>query len=155
MEPLHRRVKEVASPSASTEGRTQPKAGMSSPPRRYTVLVLISHCTHSRKKKVEGRSLLLQLPTEIFTEVSALTSYDVPVVYKLNMSQIVSQMSPEDLLQLARSSRALRDFFMSKTSIRFWAAARAAQDIPDCPGDLSEPQYADLLFGKGCSVRFS
>lgn len=62
-------------------------------------------------------------------------------------------MSPEDLLHLSRTSAGLRDMLMSKSSRRVWEAARTVQGtIPPCPSDLSEPQYADLLFGKGCSV---
>ncbi len=38
---------------------------------------------------------------------------------------------------------------MSRSSKRVWEAARTFQNIPACPSDLSEPQYADLLFGKG------
>ncbi len=44
---------------------------------------------------------------------------------------------------------------MAKSSKGMWEAARARQVTvtPALPEDLSEPQYADLLFGKGCSVR--
>ncbi len=62
-------------------------------------------------------------------------------------------MSPEDLLNLARTSAGLRELLMSKASKPIWEAARTVQGIPECPSDLSDPQYADLLFGKGCSVR--
>ncbi len=45
---------------------------------------------------------------------------------------------------------------MARTSEGIWKASRTIQDnqeLPDLPEDLSEQQYADLLFGKGCSVR--
>lgn len=36
-----------------------------------------------------------------------------------------------------------------------WKRARSQFDgLPDCPDDLSEPQYAELLFGKACTVSF-
>lgn len=53
---------------------------------------------------------------------------------------------------MARSCKTLRNFFMLKASAHVWAASREALNIPDCPPDLSEPQYVDLLFMKGCYV---
>ena len=66
--------------------------------------------------------------------------------------QICSYLRPLDLLTMARSCKLLRDFFMSKASAPAWVASRRAIELPDCPSDLSEPQYADLLFSKGCYV---
>lgn len=54
---------------------------------------------------------------------------------------------------MARSCKVLRTFFMSKNSALIWKASRTSMELPDCPSDLSEPQYADLLFAKGCYVR--
>jgi len=43
---------------------------------------------------------------------------------------------------------------MSKRSMSVWKDARAnIVGLPDCPNELDEPQYADLLFGKTCNVR--
>ncbi|KLO06478.1 hypothetical protein SCHPADRAFT_838028, partial [Schizopora paradoxa] len=76
-------------------------------------------------------SKLLEMPMEIFTEIAC-------------------YVSPEDLLNLSRTSAGL---LMSKSSERVWKAARKMQrTIPVRPSDLNEPQYAELLFGKGCSV---
>lgn len=43
---------------------------------------------------------------------------------------------------------------MSPSSITVWKAARSSviPAMPECPDDLSEPEYADLAFGKGCQV---
>ncbi|KLO18515.1 hypothetical protein SCHPADRAFT_993552 [Schizopora paradoxa] len=77
---------------------------------------------------------LLQLPLELFT-------------------QIASGMTPYDILKLARSSKTLRRFFMSKTlSEHIWVAARKAMGIPDIP-HFNEPFYADLLFDKKCYTK--
>lgn len=80
-----------------------------------------------------------------------LISPDVRRTYLL-IRQVACYMSPEDLLHLSRTSLGLRELLMSKSSKRVWEAARTVQGIPQCPSDLSEPQYADMLFGKGCSV---
>ena len=53
---------------------------------------------------------------------------------------------------MARSCKTLRGFFMSKASAPAWVASRQAIALPECPPDLSEPKYADLLFSKGCYV---
>lgn len=42
---------------------------------------------------------------------------------------------------------------MSKNSASFWRAARNNLGMPECPADVSEPQYADLVFFRGCYVR--
>jgi hypothetical protein len=45
---------------------------------------------------------------------------------------------------------------MKRSSISIWKHARSQfDDLPDCPNDLSEPQYAELLFGKTCTVGFA
>lgn len=65
-------------------------------------------------------------------------------------------MTPYDILQLARSTKALREMFMSKRSKHVWVASRVAMGIPDLD-NFSEPHYADLLFSKRChtEVRIS
>ncbi|KLO18513.1 hypothetical protein SCHPADRAFT_993550 [Schizopora paradoxa] len=86
-----------------------------------------------RRSKNSGKlALLLEMPIEIFTEIAC-------------------YMTPLDLLNLARTSAGLRKLLMSKSSKRIWEAVRMIHNIPECPKDLSEPRYADLLYGKGCS----
>lgn len=42
---------------------------------------------------------------------------------------------------------------MSRSSASTWKEARENEPgLPDCPPDLSEPQYANLCFGKYCMV---
>lgn len=69
------------------------------------------------------------------------------------LRKVAGYLEPQDLLNMARSARSLRNLLMSKDSKRIWRISREASEIPDCPEDLSEPQYADLLFGIGCYVR--
>jgi hypothetical protein len=61
-----------------------------------------------------------------------------------------------DLLNLARTSKALRQVLMSRKSISIWIAARRAAGatmVPEPPEDMSEPSWAQLLFGPAvCSV---
>ncbi|KAG8951208.1 hypothetical protein FRC04_006690 [Tulasnella sp. 424] len=66
-------------------------------------------------------------------------------------AELCTELTPLDLLQLARSTRRLREILMSKGSKSIWKRARAnIEGLPDCPEDLSEPQYASLMFEVGC-----
>lgn len=62
-----------------------------------------------------------------------------------------------DLVNLARTNKALRQVLMSRKSIWVWLVARrnaGATKVPDPPDDMSEPAWALLLFGPAvCSVR--
>lgn len=63
-----------------------------------------------------------------------------------------------DLINLARTSKALRQVLMSRRSMSVWIVARRNATItkaPDPPEDMSEPAWALLLFGPAvCSVRY-
>ncbi|KAE9405746.1 hypothetical protein BT96DRAFT_988249 [Gymnopus androsaceus JB14] len=75
---------------------------------------------------------------------------DVPLDIIL---EIFCYLSPGDLLQLARSSKDLRGILMSKSSGSIWRIAREnVRDLPPCPKDLNEPQYAHLLYDSYCHV---
>ncbi|KAI9430798.1 hypothetical protein H4582DRAFT_2013977 [Lactarius indigo] len=73
---------------------------------------------------------------------------------------IFSELLPMDLLNLARTSNALRQVLMSRKSTSIWIAARrnaGATVVPEPPDDMSEPAWAQLLFGPAvcsqCSAR--
>ena len=61
-----------------------------------------------------------------------------------------------DLVNLARTNKALRGVLMSRKSIWVWLIARrnaGATKVPIPPDDMSEPAWALLLFGPAvCSV---
>jgi hypothetical protein len=57
------------------------------------------------------------------------------------------------MLQLCRLSKSSRALFISKRCIFLWRdALNRAVDLPGCPQDLTEPQYASLVFDKFCMV---
>ncbi len=112
-----------------------------------------------RRSKVVGKlALLLEMPTEVFTEVShsrfQFHICDLKLIVHL-LFRLLAICSPEDLLNLARTSPDFRELLMSKSSKRVWEAARTVQGIPVCPSDLSEPQYRRLAVWKGvqCTPR--
>ncbi|KAG6379256.1 hypothetical protein JVT61DRAFT_11706 [Boletus reticuloceps] len=58
-----------------------------------------------------------------------------------------------DLLNLARTCKSLRQLLMVKSSAFVWKAARRQIDgLPDCPADLTEPEYANLVFYPRCQI---
>lgn len=69
--------------------------------------------------------------------------------------QIFGQLGPMDLLSLTRTSKSLRAVLLSRSSISIWKQAFGNVNppgLPECPPDLTEPQYAELVFGKTCTV---
>ena len=119
---------------------------------------IIAPVTRPRKRRAPAKPKrpstasgigFMHMPVEIIVEVSR---HLLPSLTVLSCPQIVGYLNPTDLLNMARSSQSLRNLFMSKDSKSVWRRVRENLELPDCPDDLSEPQYADLLFGKGCYV---
>ncbi|KIJ57848.1 hypothetical protein HYDPIDRAFT_44753 [Hydnomerulius pinastri MD-312] len=64
---------------------------------------------------------------------------------------ILGFLHPMDLLNLARTTKAFRRLLMQKSSAFVWKTSRSyIEGFPDCPPDLSEPQYANLAFYPHC-----
>ncbi|KAF8319040.1 hypothetical protein DL93DRAFT_2053875, partial [Clavulina sp. PMI_390] len=64
---------------------------------------------------------------------------------------ICSHLQPSDLLHLVQSSKIFAIFLLAKSSASIWRYARlSVQDLPSCPADITEQQYACLLFGHYC-----
>ncbi|KAG0705076.1 hypothetical protein DFH29DRAFT_908698 [Suillus ampliporus] len=65
--------------------------------------------------------------------------------------EIFGFLRPLDLLSLARTSKEFRNLLMRKSNAFIWRASRSLiPNLPDCPADLSEPQYACLAFDPHC-----
>ncbi|KAF8838078.1 hypothetical protein BDN67DRAFT_934394 [Paxillus ammoniavirescens] len=65
--------------------------------------------------------------------------------------QIFTFLHPMDLLNLTRTTKAFRQLLMQKSSAFAWKTARGQlEGFPDCPSDLSEPEYANLVFYPHC-----
>ncbi|KAH8115087.1 hypothetical protein DFH11DRAFT_1591331 [Phellopilus nigrolimitatus] len=62
--------------------------------------------------------------------------------------EIARYLGPDDLLRMSRASKKLRNLLMTKYSKPIWRAAEKAVGLPECPLDLSSPQYASF------SLRF-
>ncbi|KAI4519804.1 hypothetical protein K525DRAFT_150394, partial [Schizophyllum commune Loenen D] len=70
--------------------------------------------------------------------------------------EILSHATPEALLVLSRATKFLRSTLMSRSAISVWRGSLASVNcLPPKPDDMTEPQYVDLIWGTGCSVRRS
>ncbi|KAL5498250.1 hypothetical protein ACEPAH_2390 [Sanghuangporus vaninii] len=74
-------------------------------------------------------------------------SLPIDVLYEIGR-----HLLPLDLLYLSRTNRSLYNVFMSKSSRPTWIACRNTIQMPPCPSNLNEPQYASLHFEKTCQA---
>jgi len=67
--------------------------------------------------------------------------------------EIASLLEPIDLLRLSRSTKFLRGILLNRQNAVLWRRARAnIMNLLDCPDELSEPEYASLVFDRHCTV---
>ncbi|KIM35772.1 hypothetical protein M413DRAFT_449599 [Hebeloma cylindrosporum] len=64
--------------------------------------------------------------------------------------EVFSHLSPKDIISLSRTSRIFRDTLTTGNGISIWKAARKRLGWPECPPNMSEHQWAALLFGNTC-----
>lgn len=95
---------------------------------------------------------LLDAPVEIFCEVCLPHMFFYKAHSLIIRRKVARYFSPLDLLNLSRVSRQLRDFLLSKVNKSIWVLSLKSLDLPPCPEDLNEPQYASLVFDNYCNV---
>jgi len=114
-----------------------------------TIRTASAHKSALASQSIRGPPLL-GVPLDIAFEVAATFDGNYP---RINHAQIFSLVWPIDLLQLARTSKALRAHLMSRSSAPIWTACRQqVEGLPPCPKHLSDPQYFDLAFDHHCQV---
>ncbi|KAG8794715.1 hypothetical protein FRC12_022230 [Ceratobasidium sp. 428] len=69
------------------------------------------------------------------------------------LAEIAVYLHPVDLVYLSRTSKFFRNILMNRASAYIWRSAGLnVQNLPPCPKDISELQYAALLFTESCSI---
>ncbi|KAG2042400.1 hypothetical protein BDR03DRAFT_1088221 [Suillus americanus] len=110
---------------------------------------------HRAKTKLKRRGRLDLMPTmnlDILFHVRLKPTNSLREAHEL--IQILSFLLPMDLLNLSRTSKDFRNLLLQRSSASAWKTARLqVDDLPDCPQDMSEPQYANLVFYPHCHVR--
>ncbi|KDR83269.1 hypothetical protein GALMADRAFT_876864 [Galerina marginata CBS 339.88] len=65
--------------------------------------------------------------------------------------EIAKYLHPKDLLALCRVDSSLRAIFLARSARGCWRQVLSnVADLPECPLDLTEPQYASFLFERFC-----
>ncbi|TRM58358.1 hypothetical protein BD626DRAFT_410575 [Schizophyllum amplum] len=83
-------------------------------------------------------------------ELAALSEFPLDVMY-----EIFCYLHPAQLLAVSRTNKTLRGALLRRSARWIWKASfRNVKKLPEPPTDLSEPQYARLLFDKSCMVRW-
>ncbi|KAJ7598523.1 hypothetical protein C8J56DRAFT_168400 [Mycena floridula] len=124
---------------ASTKGTENGMLAEIQPKRQKTAI--IGKETAARLKKLDDHGGLLQLLLEA----------PVDIVY-----EIFSFLDPYDMIRLSRTSKELRRVLLQQSSAFLWRQARDNIDgLPAPPADLSETQYANLVFDFHCQKCLS
>ncbi|PPQ75135.1 hypothetical protein CVT24_010097 [Panaeolus cyanescens] len=93
---------------------------------------------------------VVKKPKKLKKQQGALTKLlDMPLDILL---EIFGHLQPADLLSLGRVSQEFRQLVMSAEFKCIWIQCRTrlADNSPECPQDITEPMFAELVFGKGC-----
>ncbi|CAA7265274.1 unnamed protein product [Cyclocybe aegerita] len=136
---------QVSSPSSSTA-----EADSSASDTKQEDDRQVAHALLVGKRKISsnaGNPRPFKRPRGMRGLLQQLPEMPLDVVY-----EIFSQLNPLDILNLSRTTKELRKMLLSQTSIFIWRRSREnIESLPECPKDLSEPQYADLVFGRNCN----
>ena len=132
------------------------------PPSKRRKQAGTSPAKSKHRNKNEGKlASLPDLPLDILYEVRIKLLVLLPAIRQSDVwraPQILRRLDPRDLLHLSRLSKRLHTGIMSRTFAYVWRASIAGvkgPSPPPKPDDMNEPQYVDLLWGKGCHVRRS
>ncbi|PFH48407.1 hypothetical protein AMATHDRAFT_5842 [Amanita thiersii Skay4041] len=98
------------------------------------VLINASNSTVATKPKLARRGKLAQL-----------TNMPLDILY-----EIFGHLGSYDLLKLSRMAKMLRRVLLNPSSVSVWRNARLNTGLPDCPADMTEPQWANLAFSPHC-----
>ena len=99
----------------------------------------------------------IEIPMDVLLDVGVLhlmptCSGGHPYIVSL---QIAEWLQPLDILQLSRASKYFRSIFTSRTARCVWKVARRnMHNMPDS-SDMTEMQYASLMFDRQCQVGSS
>ena len=142
--------KENANTATRTSQRKRSKAGDTAARGQTRAKSAVRH------PKTGRLSQLMNMPMDVLMEVRVPSLRQIRCIYSthhVDNAQIFGHLHPLDLLHLARTTKAFRRVLMHRSAISVWKAARATiPGLPDCPPELSEPQWANLAFDPQCHV---
>jgi hypothetical protein len=105
----------------------------------------------ARPRKAGKLKLLPEMPLDILFEVCSFTQL---ICVPLTTTQIFCHLDPLDVLRLAWTSKSVRQILMRRSARPIWRSALGSlPNLPDCPPDMSEPQWVFLAFVPQCHVQ--
>ncbi|KIM79642.1 hypothetical protein PILCRDRAFT_823182 [Piloderma croceum F 1598] len=106
-----------------------------------------NHDGPSRRKRVKTKARsATKNPKGKKGRLGALPDMPLDILF-----EIFGHLRPYDILRLAQTTKALRHILMRRSAVSVWKDARSnVEGLPDCPSDLTEPQYARLAFDPFC-----
>ncbi|KAJ7155902.1 hypothetical protein C8R43DRAFT_998367 [Mycena crocata] len=85
------------------------------------------------------------------SKLSLLPSLPLDVLF-----EIFGHLPPVDILHLARTTQDLRRVLMHKSAVSIWKSSlRQICGLPDCPPDMSEPAWVNLVYSPYCHNCFT
>ncbi|KAL0577161.1 hypothetical protein V5O48_004838 [Marasmius crinis-equi] len=105
-------------------------------------------CRHCTFRSISMKSMSTHMATS--HGIPTMQDHDWEFYPFCSMSEILSLLTPYDLLRLSRTSKDLRKILMSKSSLSVWKASRNNAGVPDPMPTMSEPAFARLLFDSHC-----
>ncbi|KAI0047938.1 hypothetical protein FA95DRAFT_1518318 [Auriscalpium vulgare] len=96
-----------------------------------------------RAKNSKGKAVTKGPSRRVRGRLSALPSMPLDILF-----EIFGHLPPADLIHLTRVTKAFRQVLLSRDAMLLWKEAyELVPDVPSCPEDMSEPAWANLLFG--------
>jgi hypothetical protein len=113
----------------------------------------------AQKRRKKGKlSMLPEMPVDILYEVCTPTLCSTPSLTRSD-SQIFSLVHPKDLLHISWTAKILNKFLTSKSSRHIWQTSFKTvpekEQPPPCPSEMTEMAFANLVYGRYCTVRIS
>jgi hypothetical protein len=94
------------------------------------------------------------MPLDVLYEVRE--SLCFPFSLMRGSSQIFPLLHPRDLLHISWTAKVFNEFLTTKSSRRVWQASfkriPEREQPPPCPSGITEMAYANLVYGRHCTV---
>ncbi|KAM5531188.1 hypothetical protein V8D89_015158 [Ganoderma adspersum] len=111
----------------------------------------VSNAAFPKRRKTSG---VPNAGKSKLTSLSSLLDLSIDILF-----EIFSQLSPLDLIRVTRTSKSFRKLLLDRNTSTVWIAARerAFPNYPEPPDSVSEPFWANLVFGEAtcenCSTK--
>lgn len=109
-----------------------------------------------KRRKKQRLDALPTMPLDVLHEVDIIP-HTTSRGFLAYFRQIFSHLPPADLVALTRVAKGFRHILLTREARHLWRGSfDLIPDAPVCPDDISEPVWANLLFGGAyCHVCYS